>query len=97
MKTITICGSLKYKDTMLLIAEKLTLQGNVVITPNFPTRDNYSDEEIHIFNMMHKEKIKMSDAVFIVNVDGYIGKATQSEIDLATKLNKEIIYYTDKA
>jgi hypothetical protein len=44
---------------------------------------------------MHKEKIKISDAIYVVNVNGYVGDNTQSEIDLAQKLGKEIMYYTD--
>ena len=41
---------------------------------------------------MHKEKINLSDAIFVVNVDGYIGESTKSEIEYAKEHNKEIIY-----
>ncbi len=95
MKVITICGSFKYKQEMMEIGEKLQLQGNCVILPNFPTKDSYADEEIKLFGQMHKEKIKLSDAIFVVDVDGYIGDATKSEIELAKSLNKEIIYYSE--
>ncbi len=44
---------------------------------------------------MHKEKIKLSDAILVVNIDNYIGSTTKSEIKFAKALNKEIIYYTD--
>lgn len=44
---------------------------------------------------MHKEKIKLADAILVVNVDGYIGSSTKSEIEFAESLNKEILYYTD--
>lgn len=44
---------------------------------------------------MHKEKIKLSEAILVVNVDNYIGESTQSEIEFAKSLNKEILYYTD--
>lgn len=44
---------------------------------------------------MHKERIKLSDAIFVVNVGGYVGNATNSEIEFAKALNKEILYYTD--
>lgn len=93
MKIITMCGSFKYKKEMMEIAENLQLQGNCVILPNFPTKEIYTDEEISIFGKMHKEKIKLSDAIFVVNVNGYIGNATRSEIELAQSLNKEIIYF----
>ena len=41
---------------------------------------------------MHKEKIKISDAIFVVNVNGYIGESTKSEIEYAKSQNKEILY-----
>ena len=48
-----------------------------------------------MLDKMHKEKIKLSDAILVVNVNNYIGSSTKSEIEFAKKLNKEIIYYTD--
>lgn len=98
MKVITICGSYKFKKEMVLAAEKLTLEGNCVLMPNELSRsskDDYSKEEALIIDKMHKEKIKLSDAIFVVNVDGYIGSSTKSEIEYAKNLNKEIMYYTD--
>ncbi len=95
MKIITICGSYKYIDKIKEVAEKLALDGNCVITPIDITRpkDEYTKEEILQLGKMHKEKIKISDAINVVNVNGYIGENTQSEIDLAKELGKEIVYY----
>ena len=42
-----------------------------------------------------KKKIRLSDAILVVNVNNYIGNSTKSEIEFAKSLNKEIIYYTD--
>ena len=96
MKVITVCGSYKFKKEMVDIAEKLTLAGNCVLMPNELSRsnkDDYSQEEALMIDKMHKEKIKLSDAILVVNVDGYIGSSTKSEIEYAKSLNKEIIYY----
>lgn len=98
MKIITVCGSLRFKDEMMKIAEKMELQGNCVITPIYPTnpdKDAYTNEEANMLDKMHKEKIKISDAILVVNVDNYIGSSTKSEIEFAKNLNKEILYYTD--
>lgn len=97
MKIITLCGSYKYIKEIKEVAEKLALEGNCVITPIDITRpkDEYTKEEILQLGKMHKEKIKISDAIYVVNVDNYIGSNTQSEIDLAQELGKEIMYYTD--
>ena len=50
-----------------------------------------------MIDKMHKERIKLSDAILVVNVNDYIGSSTKSEIEFAKSLNKEIIYYTDIA
>ena len=95
MKIITICGSLKFKSEMIAVAEKLELQENAVITPIYPTNSNkdaYTDEQADILDKMHKEKIKISDAIYVVNVGGYIGTSTKSEIEYAKSLGKEILY-----
>ena len=96
MKVITICGSLKFKDEMMKIAINLALKGNCVITPIYPVDDyksKYMKEEIENLHKIHKEKIRLSDAIFVVNVNGYIGSSTKNEILYAKSLNKEIIYY----
>ena len=98
MKIITICGSRKFKEEMAEVAEIMTLAGNCVLTPNELTReskDDYTEEEARMIDMMHKEKIRISDAILVVNVGKYIGKSTKSEIEFAEELGKEILYYTD--
>lgn len=93
-KIITMCGSLKFKKEMIEEAIKKEVEGNIVLTPIFPVDDvTLTKEEKEMFGNMHKEKIKISDAILVMNVDGYIGKSTQEEIDLALSLNKDIIYY----
>lgn len=95
MKVITICGSMKFKDEMIEIAEQMTLSGNVVLLPIFSDNNSLTEEELLMLGKMHKEKISMSTSVFIVNIDGYIGNSTKSEIEYAESLNKEIIYYSE--
>lgn len=98
MKIITVCGSYKFKKEMTEITEKMAFNGNCMITPidlSKQEKEAYTKEQLEILGKMHKEKIKMSDAILVVNVGGYIGKNTQSEIDYAKSLSKEIIYYTD--
>ena len=98
MKIITVCGSYKFKKEMTEITEKMTLKGNCMITPNELTKTDknaYTEDEILMMDKMHKEKIKLSDAILVVNVNGYIGNSTNSEIEYAKSLNKEILYYID--
>lgn len=98
MKIITVCGSYKFKKEMMEITEKMTLKGNCMLTPielTKPNKEAYSEEEALIIDKMHKEKIKLSDSILVVNVNSYIGNSTNSEIEYAKSLNKEILYYTD--
>ena len=38
----------------------------------------------------------MSDAIYVINKDGYIGTSTKSEIEYAKKLGLEIMYYQER-
>lgn len=40
MKIITLCGSLRFQECMMRIAEKMALLGNCVLTPIYPTSEN---------------------------------------------------------
>ncbi len=81
---------------MIKEAERLELGGNCVLSVIYPPagvhKDKYTAEQCEMLDKMHKIKIDLSDAIFVVNVGGYIGKSTQSEIDYATEHGKEIMY-----
>ena len=96
MKIITICGSLKYQNEMMDVAEKLALKGNCVLTPVYPVSNNERTEnQLKLLKEEHFKKIELSNEIMVVNVNNYIGNSTNLEIDYAKKLNKKIIYYTD--
>lgn len=99
MKVITVCGSLRFYKEMMEITEKMELEGNCMLVPIYnpskPNKDAFTEEEALMLDKMHKERIKLADAILVVNVDGYIGNSTRNEIEYAKSLNKEIIYYSD--
>ena len=41
---------------------------------------------------MHKRKIDMADAIYVINVGGYVGESTKSEIEYAKKHGKTILF-----
>ena len=41
---------------------------------------------------IHKRKIDMADEIFVINVGGYIGDSTRSEIEYAVKNGKKVNY-----
>lgn len=93
MKIITICGSMRFQGRMIEIAVQRSLNGEVVLTPTLGAV-NLTEDTLKIFAKIHKEKIKLSDAILVVDIDGYIGASTNDEINFAESLNKEIIYYS---
>jgi len=97
MKIITLCGSLKFQEEMMITAEKLALEGNCILTPTYPVIENIerTEEQIAMLKEAHLKRIEVSDAIFVLNVNNYIGNSTNLEIEYAKKLGKEIIYYTD--
>lgn len=94
MKIITICGSLKFKKEIMITAEKLALEGYCVLTPVYPVLDNVerTEEQLIKLKEAHFKRIELSDIIFVVNKNGYIGKSTKLEIEYAKELKKEIMY-----
>ncbi len=96
-KIITICGSLKFMAEVQTIAERLELEGNCVLSITYPTKDkeDYTEEELEILGKLHKQKIIMSDAIYMVNINGYLGESTKSEISYARSIGKEVLSLVD--
>ena len=97
MKIITLCGSLKFQKEMMIIAEKMALDGNCILTPVYPILEKVekTEEQMTKLKEAHFKRIELSDAILVVNVNNYIGKSTNLEIEYAKTLGKEILYYTD--
>lgn len=97
MKIITLCGSLKFQKEMMIVAEKMALDGNCILTPVFPILEEVekTEEQIKKLKEAHFKRIEISDAILVVNINNYIGKSTNLEIEYAKTLGKEISYYTD--
>lgn len=102
-KAITLCGSTRFKDAFLETQKRLTLEGNIVISVGLfgHTGDNEVWEDMdegtltrtkEMLDDIHKRKIDMADSIFVVNVGGYIGDSTRSEIEYAKAHGKEIRY-----
>ena len=92
---ITLCGSVKFKEEFERIQEELTLAGNIVLTPNFfhsVKKEEINNEIKNMLDEMHKQKIDMSDEIYVINLNGYIGESTKSEIEYANSKGKNISY-----
>lgn len=98
-KVITLCGSTKFKEQYLEAQKQLTLEGNIVISVGL--FGHSGDDEVWtegtkaMLDDMHKRKIDMADEIFVVNVGGYIGESTRSEIQYAIENDKCVRYLED--
>lgn len=95
-KVITLCGSTKFKEQFIQAQKELTLQGNIVISVGLfgHSGDNevWTEGTKEMLDDMHKRKIDMADAIYVINVGGYIGSSTKNEIEYAKQQNKEVYY-----
>ena len=95
-KVITLCGSTRFKDQFCEAQKRLTLEGNIVISVGL--FGHSGDDEVwtegtkEMLDDMHKRKIDMADAIYVINVGGYIGSSTRSEIEYARACGKEVMY-----
>ncbi len=105
-KIITLCGSTRFTGEMLREAWRLTIAGNIVIHWNIlegkeafshgAEREGGNVKEI--IDALYLHKVAMADEVRVINVDGYVGESTTSEVRHGLKLGKHITWLEpDKA
>ena len=100
-KVITLCGSTRFKDAFMETQKRLTLEGNIVISVGL--FGHSGDKEVwenmdegtltktkEMLDDMHKRKIDMADGIYVINVGGYIGQSTRSEIEYALSQGKSV-------
>lgn len=100
-KIVCLCGSTKFVDIMAVEAWKLEKQGFITLGLHLLPlwydgleRDHQAEKDGIKDQMdeLHKRKIDLADEVFVVNIGGYIGESTRSEIAYAIKNGKPVKY-----
>lgn len=102
---ITLCGSSRFAEAFHLANAHLSMRGHVVISlglfghadqpmgSKFLTSDGNEDAESKkALDALHFRKIDLSDAIFVVDVGGYVGSSTRREIQYANDTGKKVYY-----
>lgn len=100
---ITVCGSSRFVEQMAVVRWELEKQGNITLGLHLlpaayaQCQDHIAEEQGVAAQMdeLHLRKIDMSDKIFVVNVDGYIGESTAREIAYAKARAIPVVYLED--
>lgn len=95
---VCLCGSTRFMDAFFEAGWKFTLEGKIVLSVGVCKHaEHHGGEAIgqdiaDKLDELHFRKIDLADAVFVLNVRGYIGDSTRKEIEYAESLHKPISY-----
>lgn len=99
----TLCGSTRFPDAFALANMHLSTLGHIVIDlgmmghaneprgAGFLTSDGDGTTTVkQALDRLHLAKIDLSDAIYVVNVGGYVGDSTKREIAYARSRGKAV-------
>lgn len=93
---VTLCGSSRFKEDFIREQARLTDEGKIFLTLGFFGHLDFPElmntERKEFWDELHKRKIDISNSIFVINKDGYIGESTRSEIDYAISRGKAVYY-----
>ena len=97
---VCLCGSTRFIEAFQQANLRETLAGRIVLSIGCNTKSDtdlialgeLTKETKAMLDELHKRKIDLADEVLILNVGGYIGKSTRSEIEYAEEQGKRIRY-----
>jgi len=95
---VCLCGSTRFRDAFTEANYSETMAGKIVLSvgffmhsPHGQERGCTAEQKIAL-DELHKRKIDLCDEVLVLNIGGYIGSSTRSEIDYALAHNKPVRY-----
>lgn len=95
-KIVCLCGATRFWKTFQEQSLALTKQGVIVLSIGCATGSDddhgITPEEKAVFDELHKRKIDLCDEVLVLNVGGYIGESTRSELEYAEANGKAVSY-----
>lgn len=93
-RIVCLCGSTRFRDAFQAANREETLQGKIVLSVGLfghGEDKNVVTEEIKArLDRLHLEKIRLSDEILVLNVEGHIGESTAREIACALYLGRSV-------
>ncbi len=90
---ITLVGSSLFSQDFIRVAKELSVKGNIVLSKEiFHHCQSVEGFDPDAYLELHLRKIDISDEVFVINKDGYIGEGTRTCIKYALSLGKQITF-----
>lgn len=102
-KIVCLCGSTRFYKEFMEANYQETMDGKIVLSVGFyPHSANVvhgegvgiTEEQKVALDELHKKKIDLADEVLVIDVGGYIGHSTRSEINHAKRTGKPIRYWS---
>jgi len=102
---VCMCGSTKFRQSWIAENARLTDEGNIVLAVGLWGHHNgggfvwgpeLTDERKAFLDGLHKRKIDLCDWVWVLDIGGYIGSSTRSEIEYAESLKKPVRYLSQE-
>lgn len=91
-RVVTLCGSTKFLEAFRHANLVETLAGRIVLSVGCFTHSdaqlNIDQDTKEMLDELHKRKIDISDEILVLNVGGYVGESTRSEIEYAQRTGK---------
>jgi hypothetical protein len=107
-KIVCLCGSTRFIEQFAILQWTLEKEGYItlglhLLPASYPgvTPDHMAETEgiKEQMDELHKRKIDLADEILVLNIGGYIGESTRSEIEYAKAHGKPVKYLeptTDK-
>ena len=98
-RIVCLCGSTRFYREFQKANYDETMAGRIVLSVGFfmhSAQDAHGEqwgctpEQKVALDVLHKQKIDLADEVLILNVGGYVGESTRSELEHAVAQGKTV-------
>ncbi|HVX45651.1 MAG TPA: hypothetical protein VHC49_17305 [Mycobacteriales bacterium] len=103
-RIVCLCGSSRFYAEFQQADYDLTMAGEIVLSIGFPPPGTPTGEGVGhdsaaklALDELHKRKIDLADYIYVLDVDGYVGESTRSEIAYAAQHGIPIRYRSQES